>query len=251
MSVTLFPLTCGWIRGDLGSFLAGASGEVRIPVPCYLIEHPRGRVLFDSGLHVETQTDPAARLGGLAKVYQIEFEAGEEIDARLAALGVDPGSIDLLVNSHLHFDHVGGNARIPDARIVLQRREWEAGRDPDLMRANAYNPADYDLGQDLLAVEGEHDLFGDGRVVCIPTHGHTAGHQSLRVRLDSGEVILAADSCYMKRALEELRLPPFAFDEELSLQTLQRLRELRAAGARIFFGHDPDFWQALPEGPIT
>ena len=251
MSVALHALCCGWIRSDLGNFLAGESGEVRIPVPAWLVEHPRGRVLFDSGLHVDTQSDPASRLGRLAETYRIEFAPGDEIDARLRRLDVDPLAIDTLVNSHLHFDHTGGNARLPNARIVVQRREWEAGQDPDQQRANVYDPRDYDLGHDVLAVDGEHDLFGDGRVVCIPTYGHTPGHQSLRLRLDSGEVLLAADCCYMRRTLDELRLPPFAHDRELSLETLGRLRLLEGKGMRIFFGHDPEFWGELPSGPIT
>ncbi len=251
MTLTLHPLVCGWIRAGLGNFLTGAEGEVRIPVPAWLVEHPRGRVLFDSGLHVDTQTDAPGRLGDLAETYRVEFAPGEEIDAQLARLDVDASRIERLVNSHLHFDHVGGNARLPNARVLVQRREWQAGADPDLQRANFYDPRDYDLGQDLELLDGEHDLFGDGRVMCVPTYGHTPGHQSLHLELDSGPVLLAADSCYMKRTLDELRLPPFAHDEAQSLDSLRRLRELRARGVRIFFGHDPEFIAELPGGPLS
>src|SRR5437879_1207432 len=106
----------------------------------------------------------------------------------LPALDVDAARIHHLVTSHLHFDHVGGNASLPNARIVIQRREWEAGRDADRIAASGYNPADYDTGQEILAIDGEHDLLGDGAVTCMPTYGHTPGHQSLRVRLADGEV---------------------------------------------------------------
>jgi glyoxylase-like metal-dependent hydrolase (beta-lactamase superfamily II) len=198
----LYAFTCGWLTGDLAGFLAGETGRIRVPIPCFLIEHPRGRVLFDSGLHPATQTDPAARLGRLAPFFDVEFGPGEEVSARLAALGVDAGRVDWLVNSHLHFDHTGGNALVPNARLVVQRREWEAGQDADLRARNAYDPADYDHGHDLLAVDGEYDLFGDGRIVCLPTYGHTPGHQSLRVRLDDGDVILTGDACYLRATLE-------------------------------------------------
>ena len=116
-----------------------------------------------------------------------------------------------MINSHLHFDHVGGNAELPNATLVVQRREWEVAADPEQIRRNGYNRADFDLGHHLKLIDGEHDLFGDGSVVCIPTYGHTPGHQSLRVRTDSGEFVMTADSCYMRKVLEEMVLPPFAF----------------------------------------
>jgi N-acyl homoserine lactone hydrolase len=67
---------------------------------------------------------------------------------------------------------------------------------------------DFDLGHELRLLDGEHDVFGDGSVVCLPMHGHTPGQQSLRLRLDSGggEVVLTADACYFCQTLRERRL---------------------------------------------
>jgi N-acyl homoserine lactone hydrolase len=247
----LYAFTCGWLTSSLGNFLAGASGEIRVPVPSFLVDHPRGLVLFDSGLHPETQRDPAARLGGIASVFHVGFAPGEEVGARLAALGIDAARVRYLVNSHLHFDHTGGNAQIANAQLVVQRREWDAGHDPDQMARQFYNAADYDHGHDVLAVDGEHDLFGDGRVVCIPTFGHTPGHQSLQVRLAGGPVVLTADACYLRRTLDEMRLPPIVDDPEAMRRSLARLRALRDAGARLIYGHDPDAWSAVPQAPAT
>src|SRR5665213_1180763 len=132
MGVRLYAFTCGTLTGALGGLMAGAEGEITIPVPAYLIEHPKGRVLFDTGLHPDLRHDPAGRLGTrLAGMFRIGLGAGEDIAGRLAALDRDPGTIDLLISSHLHFDHVGGNALIPNATLLVQRREWEAGMDPD------------------------------------------------------------------------------------------------------------------------
>jgi glyoxylase-like metal-dependent hydrolase (beta-lactamase superfamily II) len=197
-------------------------------------------------MHPQTQTDPRARLGGITKIFRVEFRAGEEIGGRLGALGVDPARVRYLINSHLHFDHTGGNGEIPNAQLVVQRREWAAGNDADQIRKQFYNPLDYQLGHDVLAVDGEHDLFGDGRVVCLPTYGHTPGHQSLRLRLDSGEVVLTADACYLRRTLDELHLPSVLDDREQMLASLRRLRALRDAGARIIVGHDPADWASVP-----
>ena len=78
----------------------------------------------------------------------------------------------------------------------------------------------------------------------------TPGHQSLRLRLDTGEIVLTGDACYLRRTLEELHLPSVVYDEEGMRQSLHRLRALRAAGARIFYGHDPEFWETVPQAPL-
>lgn len=247
----VYALTCGWLSASIGNFLEGERGRIRVPVPCFLIDHPLGKVLFDSGMHVETQRDPRARLGDrIAEHYSVEFRPGEEVGARLAALGVDVGEIRYLVQSHLHFDHCGGNEQIPNATVVVQRREWQAGRDADVRAAVGYNPRDYDLGHEVLAVDGEHDLFGDGRVLCIPTHGHTPGHQSLLLRTEDGTLVAAADACYLRRTLEMMHLPPVVHDRTKMLESLRRLAALRDDGARILFGHDPDLWGSLPHPPL-
>ncbi len=250
MAIRLFAMTCGWLTGPLSNFLAGEPGRLRVPIPSFLIDHPKGMVVFDSGLHPDVQTDPAGRYRAVAKYFDIEFSSGEEIAARLNALDVEPGAVRCLVNSHLHFDHTGGNALLPNARLVVQRREWEAGQRDEEVRRNFFFPRDYRTGQDVLQVDGEHDLFGDGRVVCIPTHGHTPGHQSLRVRLDSGDVVLTSDACYLRRTLETLQLPEVVADREAMLASLHRLRALRDAGARLFFGHDPEQWATVPQAPM-
>lgn len=250
MSMKLYAMTCGWIAGDLGNFLAGERGRIRIPVPSYLIEHPKGRVLFDTGMHPATQRDLRGRIGSLADTFDVEFRPGEEVKGRLAALGIDPVSIKFIINSHLHWDHTGGNELIPDATVVIQKREWEAGKVPELIEANAFDPKDYNLGHRLLQVDGEHDLFGDGSVVTIPTHGHTPGHQSLKVQLASGTVVMTADACYMRKTLEDLHLPQLYHDGEQMRASLRALRKLQDGGARIFFGHDPVFWKDVPQAPL-
>jgi len=242
-------MTTGWLTVFRGAFLKGAQGKLRVPVPCYLIRHPRGTALFDSGLHPHTQTDPEGRLGALAAFHEVHYEAGEEVSAHLESLEIDRDDIDYLINSHLHFDHAGGNAQIENATLIVQRREWEAGGDPDLIESNSYQPHDYDLGHRRLLVDGEHDVFGDGSVVCLPTPGHTPGHQSLRVMLDSGPVVLCGDACYLKESLDSLRLSPIVHDADQALESMQTLRALRSRGDKMFYGHDPQFWQTVVQAP--
>jgi glyoxylase-like metal-dependent hydrolase (beta-lactamase superfamily II) len=247
----VLAFTCGWLTSDLQLILAGEAGRVRLPVPCYAIEHPRGTVLFDSGLHAATQVDPVARLGTVVGgLFAVDFHPGEEVGARLAAVDIDPRSVRYLVNSHLHFDHTGGNAQIPNAELVVQRREWDAGHDADLSARLAFDRRDYDLGHRLRLLDGEHDLFGDGRVVCVPTYGHTPGHQSLRLRLDGGTtILLTADACYLRRTLERLHLPRYVYDRDAMLAVLHRIRAWEREGTRIFYGHDDEFWATVPQAP--
>jgi N-acyl homoserine lactone hydrolase len=230
--------------------MEGGKGQIDLPIPAYLIEHPNGTALFDTGMHPDCQHDPVGRIGAwTTKLFAFDFHPGEDISARLAAIGRDPARIDLIINSHFHFDHVGGNALVPNATMVVQRREWEAGTDPDIAARRGFDRHDFDLGHKRLLLDGEHDVFGDGSVVCWPTPGHTPGHQSLRVRLASGDVVLAADSCYFCRTLRERRLPKYVDDRVAMLASLDRLAELERRGARIFFGHDLEFWRGVPQAP--
>jgi len=252
MTLRLYAFTCGTLTGEFAHLMEGGEGDITVPIPAFLIEHPRGRALFDTGLHPDCRRDPVERLGArLAGLFGINFAPGEEVSARLAAIGRDPGKIDLVINSHFHFDHVGGNALIPNATLLVQRREWEAGMDPDQAARRGFNPRDYDLGHNLRLLDGEHDVFGDGSVVCLPTNGHTPGHQSLRLRLASGEIVLAADACYFCATLRERRLPRNVYDRDGMLASLERLAALERGGARIFFGHDPDFWRTVPQAPAA
>lgn len=251
MAVELYAMTCGWLTMSLKAMLEGSEGKIKVPVPTYLIKHPKGNVLFDTGLNKQVQTDPFGRLGDIAKYYAIDFEPGEDVAARLLTLGVEPGDIDYLVNSHLHFDHCGGNDAIDAAPMVVQRREWEAAADPDMAAKIGFMKQDFDHGHDRILADGEHDIFGDGAVVCLPTYGHTPGHQSLKVRLATGDVVLTGDACYLRRTLEEMRLPLILHDADQMRESLKKLKELQDRGARIFFGHDPDFWATVPQAPAA
>jgi N-acyl homoserine lactone hydrolase len=250
VSLNLYAFTCGHLTGDLGHLMQGGEGRIRLPIPSYLIEHPNGTALFDTGMHPDCQHDPAARLGPrLAGLFDFDYHPGEEIGARLEAIDRDPAKIDLIINSHFHFDHVGGNALIPNATMLVQRREWDAGMEPDAVTKRGFDPRDFDLGHKLRLLDGEHDVFGDGSVLCLPTYGHTPGHQSLKLRMPGGDIVLAADSCYFCRTLRERRLPRFAHDHQAMLVALDRLEALKKGGARIFFGHDPEFWETVPQAP--
>ncbi|HXQ17322.1 MAG TPA: N-acyl homoserine lactonase family protein [Caulobacteraceae bacterium] len=250
MTAQLYAFTCGFLTIPRAFMLDGEPGFITVPVPSYLVVHPKGRVLFDSGLHAATLEDPAGYVGEmLARYHTFHFHPGEEIAARLVSIGVSPDEIDIVINSHLHFDHCGGNAQLPNADILIQSRELDHARAVESSRG--YLLSDWDTGQRVRAIEGEYDVFGDGAVVCLPTYGHTPGHQSLRVRTESGgEFVLCGDACYLRDSLEQMRTPGVIADKEAALAVFHRLREMQARGVKIMYGHDPEFWKSVPQAPV-
>lgn len=133
-------------------------------------------------MHTDLQRGNARIGERAAALFRPDFGEGEELSTRLASRGVAPGDVSQVVISHLHFDHAGGMAEVPNARIVIQRDEWESAHDSANIEAGIYNPDDYDHGHQIQQVEGEHDVFGDGKVVCVPTPGHTTGPESSSTR---------------------------------------------------------------------
>jgi glyoxylase-like metal-dependent hydrolase (beta-lactamase superfamily II) len=238
--VALYAFTRGFITMPLRSLIAAADKTpFRVPVPAYLIEHEKGLAVFDTGLGV-----PAWQALNGMKGVAAEFDPLADIGARLKAAGFDPAAVRFIVNSHLHSDHSGGNAALANAAVVVQAPELEAAR----AGGEAYEGGVFDAGHPVLSLNGEHDLFGDGSVTLFPTPGHTPGHQCARVLLESGPVVLAGDCCYMRRTMDELALPRITADPERHLESIKLLRGMRERGDRIFFGHDPEQWETMPQG---
>ena len=243
----LIPLHIGQIDMHMGP-VTGADESLMFPVLSWLIEHPDGLVLFDTGMHIDLQSSNDRIGEATAKTIKPDFSPGEELTARLDARGIAPTDIDRIILSHLHFDHCGGNEEVPDARVVVQRAEWEAGHDQRMIDFGVYNPDDYDHGHDVEQLDGEHDVFGDGTIVCLPTPGHTKGHQSLRVELASGPVVLTGDCVYLESMLDDMIVPTMASEKSQAIQreSMQYLAKLRADGCRLLYGHDGEQIASLP-----
>ena len=251
MTAKLYAMTCGYLNGPFDALMQGGEGRIDLPIPSFLIEHPKGHALFDTGMHPQLRTDAGSRISErLMKMFDFtKFGPKDDIKSKLESIDRDPGKIDFIITSHLHFDHAGGNEFVPNATVIVQRREWEVGMSPDGESKFGFYKVDFDKGHKVKQVEGEYDVFGDGSVVCIPTYGHTPGHQSLRVRTEKGEIVLTGDSCYFCRTLRERRLPVRVFNREQMLDSLDRLEALEKGGAKLIFGHDSEFWKSVPQGP--
>ena len=243
----LTRLDCGKLHGDLGMFEEGSEGLVTLPVNAWLIRHPRGTVLFDAGMP-PSFTGETDRTKKISEFLRIDFGKENTLGAQLIANEQEPEHVDFVVVSHIHFDHMGGLSEIANATVVVQRNEWEANtagdQDPDTLHPRK----DFDLGHKLMLIDGEHDLFGDRSIVCIPTPGHTIGHQSLEVRLPTGaKVVLASDCCCFARTMDTAILQNFAFDFDEQRRSLTYLRKCRDDGAIIVPGHDIEAVGQLPK----
>src|ERR1700683_585744 len=96
---------------------------------------------------------------------------------------IDLQTVTRVVLTHLHWDHVGGLSLLPrSVPLVIQRTEWQAGQDDAAVQRNLFFPRDYaEDGREVILIDGDHDLLGDGSIELLLTPGHPPGHQSLRI----------------------------------------------------------------------
>ncbi|MFC7165237.1 N-acyl homoserine lactonase family protein [Halospeciosus flavus] len=230
--------------------------------PFYLIDHPEATVLVDTGVSHDLVENPAEY--GAYGAPHFEAFAADEIHTeefrpaseQIRDVGVDPEDVDFVVMTHLHLDHAGDVDSFPEAEFLVQQDElayawWPA----DPIQRKLYVEGDFGVLRspefDVTAIEGHHDLFGDGSVECVPTPGHTAGHQSVVVELDeAGTVVLGGDVAFTDEAVERDLQPPFAWDTEEALRSTRRLRDLvRREDADCYLAHDREHHEALPTPP--
>lgn len=243
----LYALDCGRIQlPDMGMFSDTGEYDSRpgmLVAPCFVIAHPKGTLLWDTGLgdHLAGQ-GPVTVDGGI--VLQVE----RSLQSQLQLIGVT--KIDYLAFSHLHFDHTGNANAFRDAQWLVNRHELETA----LTSSDAFVNVD-DIRPSrqtrMIHLEGDHDVFGDGSVRILRAPGHTEGHQVLLLRLpNSGPVILSGDLYHTRENRHYQRVPTFNANRADTLASMNRIETLvRNLGARIVIQHDPQDFSAFPSAP--
>ena len=253
-SLKLYVFDCGRMRFDDETFDAldfgftSAETDVReLVVPCYVIEHERGRLLWDGGLASEiADAESWQDAGGMQ--MRLDRTLGEQ----LAEIGLDYTSVDYMAFSHMHPDHVGVANEIEGATLLIQRAEYDAAF-ADEVSVVGFDPTTYQglHDADRQILDGEHDVFGDGRVRILSAPGHTPGHQVLFVDLEkTGSVVLSGDLFIFQLNRRERRVPAFNFDAEATLASMERIEKfLEETGAELWIEHELARFEQVKQAP--
>lgn len=231
--------------------------RVELPVSAYLIEHPRGKVLVDTGWSREIspngEYDAHAAKGSmpdyLVRFYHPWVEKGQTVTEQLAQKGMKPEDIDIVLLTHLDADHISGLRSVSGAKRLLtaQEERWWTNRTVYRLR----QPENMWWGLPLETfwykgtMEGplwwSYDLFGDESVtlVCLP--GHTDGMFAVRVKNGGRFVLLCSDAAYSERSWREGVLPGFGFNEKAIRKSHAWIREQSEDPGciAVIANHDP------------
>jgi len=241
----------------------GPTDTIQVPVGFFVIMHPKGNVLFDTGNNDKILTDPSY-WGPFFKALNPVVTPDIAIDAQLGKIGLKPDDIKYVVVGHLHLDHGGNVGKFPNSTLIVQKDEIRNAFWPEPGTAGPYIMGDVaplrsDFGEampnkvKMVQLAGDMDLFGDGSVVVKRWVGHTPGSQMLLVRLPkSGPIILTSDNVYLRENVEK-NIPPnvtLAYDPGGILRAYEWIRYMQATEKADFFtAHDPDAFKALKKPP--
>jgi len=247
--------------GSLGGFPKAAlqiGGQGNIdwaPVSFYVIKHPKGNVMFDTGNNDKTITNADGWWGPLAKGFGLKMTQSDAMAAQLGKIGLTPADIKYVAVGHMHLDHGGNISALPNATFIVQNDEMKAAWWPDTGYSVYYIPGDFADSKNykMIRLEGDLDLFGDKSIEFRRAPGHTPGSQFAVVRLPkTGTVVLTSDVVYLKESLEKNLIPPIpgTWNPGAMYESYQKLRLVRdGEGASIFYGHDPEVFKATKQAP--
>ncbi|HEX5513570.1 MAG TPA: N-acyl homoserine lactonase family protein [Gammaproteobacteria bacterium] len=245
----LYALDCGTLKLDSMALFEDTDEYANTPgtmaVPCFLIRHPNGDLIWDTGLGDRL----AQHKDGVAIAEGITARVPVTLQAQLQQLGLAPEDIELVAFSHLHVDHTGNASLFTKALYLLNRKDldWALGKPtPFGVDAESLSFASTAKTQ---AIELDHDVFGDGSVRIMSTPGHTPGHQILLLRLaNTGTIILSGDLYHTRDNFRLVRIPAINHSRGETLASFDRVERLiRKHGARLVIQHAPEDFAELPK----
>lgn len=253
----LYCLYGGSLICDKNSITLGrdAGKTYEVPVPFFLIQHPKGNVLYDTGMALEVARDKKKHWGDVVNAYDPQMTEENFCVNALEKVGIRPQDIDFVIQSHLHLDHAGGMACFPKAKVIVQSEELRWAYAPMWFQNAAYIRDDINKPVNWMILHGyeddNYDLFGDGSIRIWFSPGHTPGHQNVVLKTEkSGTIVLTGDSCYNKEILYEDIMPGLVWNQEATVRSIARMRHAdKTYGYKIITGHDPESWPKLRQAP--
>jgi N-acyl homoserine lactone hydrolase len=226
--------------------------DITIPVSMWVIDHPKGLIVFDTGNNnaISDGKCKSHWTAGNCDFLKPSQKREDVIDAQLKKLGYSTDQVKAVISSHSHLDHIGNIKMFPKAVHVIQKKELYQAWWPEKFQRDGgvFVVADFDgpaRDFNYLELDGDYDLFGDGSVMILSTPGHTLGHQSVKVKLASGKTMLMTqDAVWMQENMDgyPAGLNYSVKDYSNSVNRLKMIRDLE--GADVYYGHDGDQWKA-------
>ena len=237
-------------------FLRPKEKKIILPVSCYLIQHPSGNVLIDTGWDSKYVSDRPHRLFGLLDGISTPIiKSGESVDYHLAELGLCPADLDCIFFSHMDFDHTSGLRLVKGAKRIMASKEEIADSKKYFLRYVKPNwsfakvePFVYE-NTGIGPVGRSYDVFHDGSVVLVNTPGHTHGLFSVVIQNGEKYIVLAGDTIYTQRSIQEKRIPGFTVDKRLAEKSLEWICQCAADENCLLVAanHDPAIGEQVVE----
>jgi N-acyl homoserine lactone hydrolase len=240
-SLRLYVLDCGIITPpnvDNYGLKVNEVADTRMVTPCFLIAHPRGTLMWDTG----EIPDGAFKDGGSPQKLN-NYTVDRPLLPQLAAIGYTPADITYLGLSHYHGDHVANASLFGKSTWIVQKGDRDAILAPRAAASRVPDPKFFEglTNSKTILLNGEdHDVFGDGTVVIKSTPGHTPGHQSLYLKLaNTGNVLLSGDLYHYPEEITYKKVPNFDTDGEQTRKSRAVIEDfVKANHAQLWIQHD-------------
>jgi N-acyl homoserine lactone hydrolase len=238
-TLRLYVFDCGVIKGldpALFNFKKEELAETELAVPCYLIVHPKGTLIWDVGVIPDSSFKEDGQ-----PVTQGPSTATRTLKSQLAEIGYSPADITYLAHSHYHSDHIANSNEFAGSTWLVRPVERDAmfaEKPPPLVDPRTYDKLK--SAKTVLITTDEYDVFGDGRVIIKFAPGHTPGHQVLILHLrNTGNVMLAGDLYHYPEERKLNRVPTFEYNKEQSLASRAMIEDYaKRTHTQLWIEHD-------------